>query len=203
MILYGGIRSPFVRRIEIWLRLQERNFDVNRMSPMGDTYAALKRINPVGRIPALSIDEGENLIETTAIVDYLEETAPADKRLIPASGADRRHCLQRIAIANSTSEKSVALLYERNRRPEEFHWLEWYARLEDQIAGGLQSLESIAPPDGWMGGARPDGSDVAAVCTHDFIAITNKSLLEGGYPKLAALAERANGLEAFRATYPE
>ena len=172
------------------------------MSPMGETYAALKRINPVGRIPALSIDEGENLIETTAIIDYLEESAPADRRLIPVSGADRRHCLQRIAIANSTSEKAVALLYERNRRPEEFHWHEWHDRLEDQIAGGLAYLETIVPKSGWMGGDRPDGSDVAAVCAYDFLAITNKSLLTD-CPKLAALSARANELEAFRSSYPE
>lgn len=200
MILYGGTRSPFVRRIEIWLHLQGRDFETRRISPMGDEYAALKEINPVGRVPALSIGGGENLIETSAIIDHLEETAPADKRLIPASGADRRRCLQRIAVGNSTAEKSVALFYERNRRPAEFHWHDWHTRLEDQIAGGLANLEGIVPGKGWMGGDRPDGSDVAAVCAHDFLAITNKSLMDDS-PKLAALAARANELDAFRSTY--
>lgn len=200
MILYGGLRSPFVRRIEIWLRLQDRDFEARRISPMDD-FATLKEINPVGRVPALSIEDGENLIETSAIIDYLEETAPADRRLIPVAGADRRRCLQRIAVGNSTAEKSVALFYERNRRPEEFHWHDWHTRLEDQVAGGLAGLEGIVPEDGWMGGDRPDGSDVAAVCAHDFLAITNKALLENSL-KLSALAARANELDAFRSSYP-
>lgn len=49
----------------------------------------MKAMNPVGRVPVLSIAEDEHLIETAAIIDYLEDTAPAVMRLIPKSGPDR------------------------------------------------------------------------------------------------------------------
>lgn len=203
MILYGRDLSPFVRRVAVWCALQERAVERRPLMVSGEDFETLRGINPLGRVPILQLEDGESLIETWAICDWLEETAPEAARLLPAGGIPRRVAMQELAYANSVAEKAVALVYDKNRRPEEFHWTDWQARLEGQIAGGLSALESHCPAEGWLAGReRPMAGDVGFVCAHDFVAATNPYLLEGSYPKLRALAARANALEAFGATKP-
>jgi glutathione S-transferase len=202
MILYGRNMSPFARRVAVWCTLQGRELERRKLTVAGEDFEKIKALNPVGRVPVLVLDDGAVLIETSAIIDWLEETAPEGRRLLPASGLARRDALQLIACANSTAEKGVALAYDKNRRPPELHWPEWVARLEGQITGGLAALEAQAP-DGWFGGDAPNGADIAFVIAHDFIMATNPHLLEGKFPKLSAMAERAQALPAFLETMPE
>lgn len=202
MILYGRNMSPFTRRVAVWCTLQGREPERRKLTVAGDDFERIRALNPVGRVPVLVLDDGAVLIETSAIIDWLEETAPEGRRLLPASGVARRDALQLIACANSTAEKAVALVYEKNRRPPELHWPEWVARLEGQISGGLAALEQRTP-EGWFGGDAPNGPDIAFVIAHDFIIATNPHLLEGKFPKLAAMAARAQALPAFSQTMPE
>jgi len=160
MILYGRNLSPFVRRVAIWCGLQGRKIERREITVAGDDFEEIKKHNPVARVPILILDDGTHLIESFAICDYLDETAPNDTRLIPDSGAARMDCLQRLALAQSTAEKSVAMVYERNRRPEEFHWRDWQQRVAGQVQGGLAELDRVVPDEGWSGGSGPDGGDI-------------------------------------------
>jgi len=202
LFLHGGRRSPFVRRVEVWLTLQGRAFERNYVNVFTDELAAYTAINPLGRVPALTIASDEHLIETAAIIDYLEDTATPDRRLIPLTGEARRKCLARIACANAVVEKGVALAYEVERRPPHLQWDDWRKRLTIQVDGGLAALEAMVPSSGWMGGETPDGSDIAAVCAHDFVGTIAGFAPAAGLPRLAALSMRANGLPAFAATLP-
>jgi glutathione S-transferase len=202
MILYGRNLSPFARRVAIWCALQGREVERRPLTVAGEDFEKLKEINPVGRVPILVPEDGEPMIETSAIIDWLEDTAPEGRRLIPATGDARRKVMQEMAFGNSVVEKGVALVYEKNRRPEEYQWADWRARLEGQIAGGLAELEARAPEDGWLGGEAPNGADICFVIAHDFIKATNPYLLDAGYPKLKALAGRADSHAAFSETDP-
>jgi glutathione S-transferase len=211
MILYGRNLSPFTRRVAIWCALQGRNLERRELMVAGADFEEIKANNPVARVPILVLDDGTRLIESFAICDYLDETAPNGTRLVPERGAERLACLQRLALAQSTAEKAVAMVYERNRRPEELHWRDWQARVAGQVQGGLAELDRVAPdPEtngGWSGedgpdGGVPDGGDIAAIIAYQFVETTNSWLLEPGYPRLAALAERGMEIEAIAATKP-
>jgi glutathione S-transferase len=202
MILYGRDLSPFVRRVAIWCALQGREVERRQLAALDpEASAEIERVHPGTRVPALVLDDGEVLIDSFAICDWLDETAPG-RRLIPAEGAARRACLKRIALAHATSEKLVAMVYEKNRRPAELHWPDWQERLTGQVRGGLAALEAMAPEAGFFGGAEPDGSDVTAICTLHFAEATNPWLLDPGYPRLVALADRAMSIPAFAETRP-
>lgn len=201
MLLVGRNLSPYARRVAIWCALQGRPIERSELAAQDPNDAeAIRAFHPGRRVPALKLDDGTVLIETFAICDWLDETAP-DQRLVPYSGIARRDCLQRIAMAHATSEKLVAMVQERNRRPEQYQWAEWQERLTDQIRGGFDALEANAP-DSFHGGEAPDGSDIAIVCTLQFAGATNPWLIEERYPRLRALAERAMAVPAFRETYP-
>ncbi len=202
MILYGRNLSPFARRVAIWCALQGRKVERRELMVAGPDFEEIKAHNPVVRVPILILDDGTHLIETFAICDYLDETAPNGTRLVPERDVARMACLRRLAVANSTAAKAVALVYERTRRPEEFHWRDWQARVAGQVQGGLAELDRVAPGEGWSGSDGPDGGDIAAIIAFQFVEATNPWLLEPGYPRLAALADRGMGLEPIAATKP-
>lgn len=202
MILYGRNLSPFTRRVAIWCALQGRKVERRELMVAGADFEEIKAHNPVARVPILILDDGTHLIETFAICDYLDETAPNGTRLVPERGAARMACLRRLAVANSTAEKAVAMVYERNRRPEEFHWRDWQARVAGQVQGGLAELDRVVPGEGWSGADGPDGGDIAAIIAAQFVEATNPWLLEPGYPRLAEFTGRGMEVEAIAETKP-
>ena len=202
MKLYGRYHSPFVRRVAIWLNLQGREFEHHPIMVTGEDYERLKAINPMGRVPALQLDEQTTLVETSSIIDWIEGTAPASARLLPPSGPQRMQALQAVACAHSLAEKAVALVYETTRRPEALHWAEWIERVDGQITAALELLEAHCPHDDFAGGVQPNGADVAVVASFDFTVRTCPRLAEGQYPLLHSLSKRANAIPAFKMTTP-
>lgn len=203
MRLYGRNLSPYARRVAIWCALQGRVLDRVEESALDPAFQdRLREENPGRRVPILVLDDGTRLIETFAICDWLDETAPEGRRLVPASGLARRDCLQRIALAHQTTEKVVAMMYEKNRRPEALHWADWQERIAGQVRDGFAAMERAAPA-GLFGGDAPDGSDVAFVCAVHQAEVTNPWLLDTAGPALKGLCARAMEMAPFRETYPE
>ena len=200
-ILYGGNRSPFVRRVAIWLTLQNQPFERRPTRLWGADFESFVAINPVRRVPALTLPGGEHLIESAAIIDYLEDIAPLDKRLIPPTGNARRACMRGIAHANAIAEKGVALMYELERRPARFLWPEYRDRVATQLDSGLRALEAMLPETGWLGGEVPNGGDIAAVVGYDFVS-TISGFARPLLPRLTALSALASAHDAFSLTYP-
>src|SRR6187397_2145144 len=72
MILIGQYDSPFVRRVALALRFYGLPFEQRPWSTFGDADK-LAAFNPLRRVPTLLLDGGEVLIESTAMLDYLDE----------------------------------------------------------------------------------------------------------------------------------
>lgn len=202
MILFGGRLSPFVRRVAISLTLQGRSFERHIVNVLQPDFGGIANANPLGRVPVLRLDDGMDLIETSAIIDHLDQTAPSGTHLFPIKGPARTAALQIAGYANGVSEKGVALVYEAIRRPPEFQWPDWRARLSQQITAGLDHLETLAASAEWPANDHPKGAIIAMVCAHDFIATAHPALTQQPRPVLAALSAKANALPAFASSYP-
>lgn len=197
MTLHGGRLSPFVRRAELWLSLQERAFERQFVSVFDADFGGLLPINPLGRVPVLTLEDGTHLFETSAIVDYLEDTAASGRRLIVQSGPQRWRQLQDIALAHGIAEKAVALVYESERRPAHLQWSDWQQRLSTQIRNGLDALD-----DRVGSAATPvDGTGISAVCAYDMVVLKFPGLL-GEVGNLEQLSKAANAHPAFARTHP-
>jgi len=157
--------------------------------------------NPLSRVPVLTTPDGD-LIETAAIIDYLETTAAPAQRLIPPGGLDRIACQQQIALATAVAEKGVAYVYETERRPAHLVWSDWVDRLRSQIGQGLEALEEQVPHEGWLGGTTANGADAATVSMVDFLATTDGVLQADQLPRLRALSARSRVLAPFETTRP-
>ena len=88
MLLVGRYLSPFTRRTAIVLKTLNIDFEVKTL-PATPENAELVAINPLGRVPAVVLDDGEVLIDSAAIIDHLLEVGDPDNTLLAAGGADR------------------------------------------------------------------------------------------------------------------
>jgi len=200
MILIGQYDSPFVRRVAIALRLYALPFEHRPWSTFGDADKIAPH-NPLRRVPTLVLDGGESLIESTAILDYLDELVGPERALIAARGPERRHGLKICALAAGLGEKAVSLLYERVLRKDQSRI--WVERCEAQIGGVLEVLEKerarIVTPY-WFG-ERIGHADIAVACVLRFTGEAHPVLFDGTrYPALEAHAAHCEVLTSFRET---
>ncbi len=100
----------------------------------------LMQINPIGKIPALVTDEGENVFDSSAIIDYLDELQP-QPRLIPPRGAARLRALRLNAVADGLLIAGVLAKAEMSR-PTERQWPEWIKQQWAKVGECLEFLEA-------------------------------------------------------------
>jgi glutathione S-transferase len=198
MILIGQYDSPFVRRVAIAMRLYGIAFEHRPWSTFGDADK-IAPYNPLRRVPTLVLDDGEALIESSIILDYLDELAGRTKATIAPGGAERRRHLKLCALATGLGDKAVSLVYERVLRKEPLKL--WVERCEAQIGGVLAALEkeraAVRMP--YLYGERIGHSDIAVACVLRFTSEAHPQLFDAArYPALAAHAARCEALPPFR-----
>jgi glutathione S-transferase len=195
MILVGQYDSPFVRRVAISLKILGFPYEHDTRSVFGDFDSMLKT-NPLARIPTLLLDDGRSLVDSAAILDWLDETVGPDRALLPRSGAARIDALQRIALATGTIDKIGAANYERLIRPTAYRWPEWVERCLVQCRGGLEALERLD----WNG-EKIGQAEITTGCMLFYIRVTDPATMpEGRYPALDRLALRLGATAEFRDT---
>jgi glutathione S-transferase len=203
MLLIGMYDSPFVRRVAITLKLHGLPFEHANWS-VGRDFDRIREHNPLGRVPTLVTDEGETLMESAAILDFLDERAGPDKALLPRSGTERRQALNLIAMATGAAEKGIAQLYERAFRPEEKRHEPWVARCRTQMCGSLSALERYLGERGvsqWLVGRRMTQADITVACVFTFLNDALKVATDPVvYQSLGTLASRCESMPAVQET---
>jgi glutathione S-transferase len=198
MILIGQYDSPFVRRVAIALRLYGLPFEHRPWSTFGEGDK-IAPYNPLRRVPTLVLDGGEALIESTAILDYLDELVGPEKAMIADKGPERRRALKICALATGLADKAVSLVYERVLRKDQLKL--WVERCEAQIGGVLAALEKkragVASPY-WFG-THIGHADIMVACALRFTGEGHPALFGATcYPALSAHAARCEALPVFR-----
>jgi glutathione S-transferase len=198
MILIGQYDSPFVRRVGIALTLYELPFKHEPWSTFGDAEK-IKRYNPLIRVPTLVLDDGEVLIESHSILDYLDSLVAAEYVMFPAVEPARRRALKIAAVATGMGEKAVSLLYERllHREVSEV----WAKRCRGQIFAALEALEAdraSRTSDYWFGD-RISHADIAVAAVVRFLGDAHPGLVPmGKFPALRTHAGKLEALPAFK-----
>jgi glutathione S-transferase len=198
MILIGQFDSPFVRRVAIALELYGLPYKHQPWSTFGDAQR-ISPYNPLHRVPTLVLDDGESLIESGAILDYLDELAGPAKALIPDSGPARRNALKICALATGLGDKVVSLIYERVLHRETSAI--WIQRCEGQINAVLRVLEadrSRRATTFWCGDSLGH-ADIAVACALRLLREAHPAMFsEDSLPALAAHSRQCESLAPFR-----
>ena len=191
MFLIGQYDSPFTRRVAIAMRLYGLPFEHRPWSTFGEGDK-IAPYNPLRRVPTLVLDDGEALIESTAILDYLDELVGPEKAMIAARGPARRHALKVCALATGLGDKAVSLVYERVLRKEPSKI--WVDRCETQVGGVLEVLEQArddVETPWWFGDAhrscRHRGRLRASLCRRGASRAVSRRALSGAGGALRGL----------------
>ncbi|AZP72463.1 glutathione S-transferase family protein [Pseudomonas poae] len=196
MKLIGMLDSPYVRRVAISLDLYGVDFEHQSLSVFS-TFAEFSQINPVVKAPTLVLDDGTVLMDSSLILDYLENLAPADKKLLPQAPAARAHDLQLLGLALAACEKSVQIVYEHNLRPAEKLHAPWLDRISGQLLAAYSLLEKQLGDSDAL-----DQATLTAAVAWSFSQYTVASVVKvDGFPKLKRLTEQLEQHPAFK-KYP-
>jgi glutathione S-transferase len=202
-VLYGRYASPFVRRVAVTLQLYGLKYRHMPMMPFGPDKADLAKFNPIARVPALQLADGEMLIDSAVILDYFDGLVGPERALTPAAGKARRRVLTLLAVAHGANEKLVVSLYERHFRPREKWHRPWLETCDKQVRDGFRWLDAeFAGP--WFAGEAMTQADVTVAVFWLFAHGKRPNFFaELGCTKLDALAARLQATAAFQATMPE
>jgi glutathione S-transferase len=199
MKLIGLFDSAYVRRVAVSMRLQGFAFEHIALSVFRH-QEEMRKINPLVKVPMLVLDNGEKLIESNFILDYLDGEAAPEKRLIPASGSGRRQVLQKCAIALIGIEKSMQVYYDTNLRPSEFSYRPWVERCTVQMHEAFSMMEA-EPVSAVLSGAPITQADVTSAVALRFARYVNPTEFPiGRYPRLEQLSAYCEALPAFLET---
>ena len=201
MILIGMFDSPFVRRVAVTMHFLSMPFEHRNWS-VGKDFELIRRYNPLGRVPTLVLDDDETLIESGAILDFLDERAGPERALLPRAGRPRQLALRYMSVASGAAEKGVLQIYESAFRPADKRHEPWVLRCRVQMHAGLAELErhTKARKGDWLIGAHMTQAGITVACVYRFL---NEALLGGAalqqYPALGDFCAQLEALKEFRA----
>jgi maleylpyruvate isomerase len=206
MKLWSYWRSSCAYRVRIALGLKQLPFEylpVHLIRDGGQQHqASFGELNPQRQVPVLEVEEAGSvvrLVQSIAIIEYLEERYPSPA-LLPAAPAARAHVRALAELVNSGIQpfQNTSTLAELKQRgvPTE-PWAQSF------VAKGLAALEALAAP---RAGAFMFGDSVSMADLYLVPQLYNARRLNVPYadfPTLARAEKSCLALPAFEAARPE
>jgi maleylpyruvate isomerase len=193
--LYGYWRSSASWRARIalnWKNVAYEYVPVNLLKG-AQRDEAYRAINPMGQVPTLLLDDGRQLSQSMAILEYLEETAPRPS-LLPSDPYLRARTRQLAELVNAgiqPLQNTETVRQLKSRGIDEKPWLQEF------VGRGLDALEASAQPHA---GQVLVGDEVsyAEVCLVPQLYHARRFELDlGRWPLLARVEEACARLPAF------
>ncbi|MCG6207542.1 glutathione S-transferase [Rhodopseudomonas sp. HC1] len=194
--------SPFARKVRIAaieLGLIDRiEFMSAATIPGQPNEDYIHQVNPLKKLPALILDNGEVIIDSFVIAEYLDDLAGGGK-LTPASGPERWRVRSDHSLLQGMMDSMLLCRYEQLVRPQPQFWQAWYDDHWNRA---------------WTGFAKFDASDKVLNGPFDIVQIALTCALgyadfrfpdcgwRDAYPNLAAFNERVMQRESVRISVP-
>ncbi len=203
MDLYTYYRSTSSYRVRIALALkglQARHIPVNLIADGGEQHQpAYRAINPQGRVPALRSDDGALLIQSPAIIEYLEERYPQFP-LLPADPVERarqRGVAALIGCDVHPLHNAAVLNRLRGLGLDEEQVQQWIGHW---IGEGLRAVEALIGDQGFCFG-EPGLADVYLL--PQLYAARRFNVDLAPYPRIARVERLALEHPAFLQAHPD
>lgn len=191
MKLYASATSPFARKVRIALIELDLTDQVTLVATNTLENEDFRSINPLGKIPALELDDGTALYDSGVIVEYLE-ALDGRNRLIPRDPFARVAELRRHALADGILDAAVSIAFERRRHAEQ-QSASWIARWKTAITRGAAVLA------GELDNAGFGLAGITAAAATDYVAFR---LPEVEIPALATWRKQFAGRKSLERTHP-
>ncbi len=199
LTLRSSPSSPFVRKVRIAASVLGLEPEI-ALEPADTMNASdpVRQQNPLGKIPALVLEDGTVLFDSRVILDYLDHRAGGG-RIVPSDAGARFAALRLQALADGLMDASVLLVYEGRFRPAERHEPKWLDHQSGKIARALAALEATPPALS----TTPDVGQIALACALGYRDFRFEGTWRREHPRLVAWLDRfAARVPAFAATAP-
>ena len=200
MKLYASPASSFARKIRVMLIEKNISHEVEMVNLWEPNE--LQKTNPIGKVPALTLDDGRVLISSPLIADYVDSTYPSP-HFIPADADGRIEVKRWEALADGTMDAVGTTLYEMRFHDEAKRSHAWLERQRSKIDAGLASLEGMLGDRPWCVGDVVSLADIAIACHLGFITLRVPQFFpQDKYPNLARLWKTMEARESMKKTAP-
>jgi glutathione S-transferase len=162
MKLIGSLASPYTRKVRIVLAEKKIDYDFEIDNPWkADARAA--KLNPLGKVPVLELDDGRTLFDSRVIVGFLDNASPIS-RLVPAENRERVEARRWEALADGVLDAGVLARLE-NQREAKLRSAPWIERQMGKVRAGLAAMDSELGDKPWCVGNGYTLADIAlGVC---------------------------------------
>jgi glutathione S-transferase len=175
--------SPYARKCR--MVAAEKGIDLPiSVEPPHAEGSRVPRLNPLAKIPALLLDDGEVVYDSAVIAQYLDAigTGPS---LLPSDPLLRMRTLRWEALADGLADAMV-LIFMENARPSDRQDEGWRQRQTAKIRAGLGVIEDAVQAGQFLVGGQLSLADLAVVAGVGYIGLRGPNLLQDQYPKLHA-----------------
>jgi glutathione S-transferase len=181
--------SPFARKVRIAaieLDLIDKIELVPTTVAPGQPNPEYSKIYPLKKLPAMILPDGNIIVDSYVIVEYLDELAGGGK-LIPASGPTRWKVKSDHSMLQAMLDSMLLCRYEKMVRPQGLQWQAWSDDHWNRAWTGMAHFEKQADML-----ARPlDISQIALVCVLGYADFRFADCgWRKAYPKLDAFHEK-------------
>jgi glutathione S-transferase len=200
MILRSSPPSPFGRKVKLALGILglEKDVTIEKADPT-DANDSLRKQNPLGKIPALILEDGMVLYDSPVILDYLDHRAGGGK-IVPTDATARFAALRLQALCDGILDAGILLVYEGRWRPPEMAVQKWLDHQTGKVARALGVLEAGPPALT----AIPDVGAITLACALGYGDLRFGGQWRAHHPKLVtwldAFAAKVPAFEATRVT---
>lgn len=198
MKLLQSLTSPYARKVRIVILEKglSNRVALEMANPAGMEAEAIRKANPLGKVPCLVRDDGSALYDSPVICEYLDSLS-ASPLLLPAGGEMRWTVLRIQALADGIMDAAVNTRMESFRKDGE--------RSADMVAhwrGGIvRGLEQLAREPHLSHGF--DLAHISAAAALGYIYFRLVDVAEASMPKtLAEWWEKAQTRPSVRDTAP-
>jgi glutathione S-transferase len=193
--------SPFARKVRVALREKRLAFEEIVENPWA-AGTAVPGTNPLGKVPALILDDARVVYDSKVIVEYLE-TLGRPPQLVPTDPELRIAHKQIEALADGVCDAVVLVVLERSR-PGDLQSGDWIGRQTRKIEAGTAELERLLGASEWFTASGFGLADIAAGCALGYLDLRLPEFdWRRRHPVLARYFARLDARPSFSATRPE
>lgn len=197
-ILRGASASPFVRKARIAAALCGLDDRIRvEVADTNNPTDSLRSQNPLGKIPALILEDGTVLYDSRVIVEYFDTEAGGG--VVIPKGAEHFRVLTMQALADGMMDASVLRIYETRYRTPEAYNTRWLEHQAGKVDRGLAVLEASPPPLS----SPPHVGQIALACLLGYLDFRFEGKWRATHPRLVAwLDDFSARVPSFEATRP-
>ncbi|OEZ62227.1 glutathione S-transferase N-terminal domain-containing protein [Duganella sp. HH105] len=202
MKLIGSLASPYVRKVRVVLAEKKLDYQFE-LENVWAPDTTIDKLNPLGKVPSLVMEDGNVMIDSRVMVEYLDTLTPVCK-LLPPNGRDRADIKCWEALADGMLDAAIIVRLERTQRPPELQSEAWMERQMRKVHLGLASLSEKLGESAYCAGIHYSLADVAVGCTLGWLSFRFPEITwRDDHPNLARLFDKLSERQSFKDTVPQ